>query len=58
MYAANTTVWQFSTCPVIPACCRAMPTVRVPLLQLRGLIQHHDRLRITQVREGEPLQRG
>jgi anti-sigma B factor antagonist len=27
---ANTTVWQFSTCPVIPACCRATPTVLVP----------------------------
>ena len=28
------------------------------LFQFRGLIQHHDRLRITQVREDEPLQRG
>jgi hypothetical protein len=28
------------------------------LFQFCGLIQHHDRLRIAQVREDEPLQRG
>jgi hypothetical protein len=36
----------------------AHPNRRVALLQLRGLVQHHDRLRISQVREDEPLQRG
>ena len=57
-YAANTTVWQFPTCPVIPAYWRAIPTVAVPFFQLGGLVQRQDRLRVAEPRGDELLQRG
>ncbi len=44
--------------PGDPRMLSAHPNRPVALLQLRGLVQHHDRLRIAQVREDEPLQRG
>ena len=44
--------------PGDPGMLPADPDRPGPFLQLRGLIQHHDRLRVTQVRGDEPLQRG
>jgi hypothetical protein len=44
--------------PGDPGMLPADPNGRGPFLQLRGLIQHHDRPRVTQPGHDEPLQRG
>ena len=51
----HTTVWQFSTCPVIPCVLASDSDSARALLQLGGLVHRQDRVRVTQAPDDKPL---